>query len=266
MSFDNFLQDVRYAARAYAKSPSFTIVVLTTLALGIGASTAIFSMVNGILLQPLPLPEPHGLVYANEVNGKGDFISVSWPNYRDWRARARSFDALALSRDEALTLTGGDRAQRLRARRTTANIFKALRVSPALGRAFTEADDAPNAPAAAIVTDAFWRAQLNADPNVLGRTLRLDGAQYTIVGVMPHGFEFPRFSFPRPHDLFVSMGPVAGTPNLTDRGNHNGFSAIARLKDGVSLEAAAEELRRISKALEQEYPNTNSAIGSDACC
>jgi len=262
MSFDSFLQDLRYATRAYVKSPSFTIVVLTTLALGIGASTAIFSMVNGILLQPLPLPEPQGLVYANEVNGKGDFMSVSWPNYLDWRARARSFDALALSRDEALTLTGGDRAQRLRARRATANIFQVLRVSPALGRAFTAADDAPNAAPVAIVSDAYWRAQLNADPNVLGRTLRLDGAQHTIVGVMPRGFEFPRFGFPRPHDLFVAMGPVSGTPNLTDRGNHNGFSAIARLKDGVRVEAAAEELRRIAKALEHEYPNSNSAVGA----
>src|SRR5439155_9006530 len=204
MVIESIWNDLKYASRAYAKAPSFTLAVVATLALGIGASTAIFSMVNGILLQPLPLPDPDRLVYANEINPNGDFTSVSWPNYLDWRARARSFDALALSRDEALTLTGGDRAQRLRARRTTANIFKALRVSPALGRAFTEADDAPNAPPAAIVTDAFWRAQLNADPNVLGRMLRLDGAQYTIVGVMPRGFEFPRFSFPRPHDFFVS--------------------------------------------------------------
>ena len=261
MSFDNLFQDLRYAVRAYAKAPSFTIVVLTTLALGIGASTAIFSMVNGILLQPLPLPDPDRLVYANEKNPKGDFISVSWPNYLDWRARARSFDALALSRDEALTLTTGDRAQRLRARRVTANVFAVLRMAPALGRAFTEDDDKPNAPPVAIVTDAFWRGELNADPDVLGRTLRLDGAQHTIVGVMPRGFEFPRFNFPRPHDLFVSMGPVSATPNLTDRGNHNGFSAAGRLKANVSVEAADDELQRIAGALEHEYPNTNSGVG-----
>jgi putative ABC transport system permease protein len=258
---DGLWQDVRYALRSYAKAPTFTLAILTTLALGIGASTAIFSMVNGIVLKPLPLADPDRLVYANEVNGRSDFISVSWPNYRDWRARAQSFEALALSRDEALTLTAEDRAQRLRARRTTANMFAVLRAAPALGRVFGEGDDKPDAPPVAVVTDAFWRAQLNADPAVVGRALRLDGTPYTIVGVMPRGFEFPRFSFPRPHDLFVSMGPVSGTPNLTDRGNHTGFSATARLKPGVSVDAATDELRRIAKALEQEYPNTNSAVG-----
>src|SRR5262249_47360866 len=155
MSFDNFRQDLRYAARSYGKAPSFTIVVLTTLALGIGASTAIFSMVNGILLQPLPLPDPDRLVYVNETNTKGDFISVSLPNYLDWRARARSFSALALSRDEALTLTGGDRAQRVRGLRVTANMFTVLRIPPVLGRAFTDIDDTPGAAPVAIVTDAF---------------------------------------------------------------------------------------------------------------
>ena len=253
MSLDNLFQDLRYAVRSYAKAPSFTIVVLTTLALGIGASTAIFSMVNGILLQPLPLPDPDRLVYANETNGKGDFISVSWPNYLDWRGRARSFEALALSRDEPMTLTGDDRAERLRARRTTANIFAVLRVAPALGRAFIDDDDKPNAPPVAIVTDAFWRARLDADPHVLGRTLRLDGALHTIVGVMPRGFEFPRFNFPRAIDLFVAIGPLSATPNLTDRGNHNGFSAAGRLKADVRVEAAADELQRIAKALEHEY-------------
>jgi len=260
MSTDNFLQDLRYGVRSYAKSPSFTAVVLTTLALGIGASTAIFSMVNGILLQPLPLPDPDRLVYANETNPKGDSISVSWPNYLDWRVRAKSFDALALSRDEAMALTGSDRPQRVRARRVTGNTFAALRVAPAIGRAFTDADDAPGAAPVVIVTDAFWRGQLSADPRVLGQNMRLDGVQHTIVGVMPNGFEFPRFFFPRPHDLFVSMGPVSGTPNLTDRGNHNGYAAIGRLAPGFSVESAGEELKTIAAALEHEYPNSNSGV------
>ena len=119
MSFDNVVQDVRYAVRSYAKAPAFTLTILLTLALGIGASTAIFSMVNGILLRPLPLPDPDALVYANEVNTaqKARAISVAWPNYLDWRARAHAFTALALTREEPVTLTGVDRAQRLRGRR-----------------------------------------------------------------------------------------------------------------------------------------------------
>ena len=261
MFLDNLLHDIRYAFRSYAKAPSFALVILATLALGIGASTAIFSLVNGILLQPLPLPDPDRLVYANEINSKGDRISVSWPNYLDWRARARSFDALAISRDEPVTLTGTDRAQRLRAGRVTGNLFLVLGITPVLGRGFTDDDDQPSAAPAVVLTDAFWRGQMGADRGIIGRTLTLDSVTHTIVGVLPRAFEFPRFGFPRPHDLFVSIGPIAGSPNLTDRGNHNGFSALGRLKPRVSVETADRELQAIAAGLEREYPNTNSAIG-----
>src|SRR5262245_16195055 len=140
MLLDTLRQDAQYAIRSFVKAPSFAAIVLTTLALGIGASTAIFSMVNGILLKPLPLPDPDRLVYTNEVNAKGDFISTSWPNYLDWRTRVKSFEALGLSRDEQLVLTGVERAERLRARRVTGNFFTALGVAPILGRAFTDAE------------------------------------------------------------------------------------------------------------------------------
>jgi putative ABC transport system permease protein len=256
MVVDNLRHDLRYAVRSYAKAPSFTLVILLTLALGIGASTAIFSLVNGILLQPLPLPEPGRLVYANEVNGKGDRISVSWPDFLDWRARARSFEPLSLSREESYTLTGTERAQRLRGRRVTGNFFQVLGVSPALGRGFTDEDDRPSAVPAAIVSDAYWRAQLGADPAVIGWTLKLDGVEHTVVGVMPRDFQYVR-----PYDLFTAMGPIATSPNLIDRGNHNGFYALGRLRPGVSVKVADSDLKTIAAALEREYPNTNSAVG-----
>lgn len=259
MSIDNLLQDVRYAVRSYVKAPSFALTILFTLALGIGASTAIFSMVDGILLRPLPLPDPDTLVYANEVNASGRerTISVAWPNYLDWRARARSFAGLALSREEPMTLTGVDRAQRLRARRVTGNFFTVVGVSPAMGRGFSDDDDKPNAAPVALISAGFWQTQMAGEPAALGSVLKLDGTAYTVVGVMPAGFEYLR-----PYDVFVPMGPIAGTGNITDRGNHNGFSALGRLKPGTSLEAADAELRAISAALEREYPNSNSAVSA----
>ena len=134
MSVDNLRQDLRYGVRSLAKAPLFTTIVVTTLALGIGASTAIFSLVNGIVIRPLPFPEPDRLVYANEVNLKGDRISVSWPNFLDWRARAHSFEALASSRDQPMIMTGGERPRRILGRRVTANFFAVVGVAPARGR------------------------------------------------------------------------------------------------------------------------------------
>src|SRR5262249_28538613 len=189
MSLDNLLQDIRYAVRSYARAPSFALTILFTLALGIGASTAIFSMVDGILLRPLPLPDPDTLVYATEVNASGRerTISIAWPNYLDWRARARSFSGLALTREEPMPLTGVDRAQRLRARRVTGNFFAVVGVAPAIGRSFVDDDDKPNAPGVALLSAGFWQAQMAGEPAAIGRVLQLDGTAYTIVGVMPAG-------------------------------------------------------------------------------
>jgi putative ABC transport system permease protein len=256
MVFDNLRHDLRYAVRSYAKTPSFTLVILMTLALGIGASTAIFSLVNGILLQPLPFPEPNRLVFANEVNAKGDGISVSWPNYLDWRARVQSFEALANSREEPMTITGIERAQRLRARRVTGNFFQVIGIAPAMGRGLTDEDDRPTAAPAVVISDEFWRVKLGADPSIVGRMLMLDSTAHTVVGVMPRSFQYLR-----PYDAFASMGSIAANQSLMDRGNHMGFTALGRLKPGVSLESAGSELQAIAKSLEREYPNTNSAVG-----
>jgi len=253
--FERLCQDLRYAIRSYARTPVFTSAVLTTLALGIGASTAIFSMVNAIVLRPLPLNDPDRLVWATETNPKGNAISLSWLNYLDWRERSRSFEALAASRDEAQTLTGTDRAQRLRARRVTSNFFKVVGVSPAIGRAFTDADDRAGGEPTVILSNEFWRTQFAADPSVLGRSLTLNAIPCTIIGVLPRGFQYLR-----PYDVFVSVAPVSGTPMLQLRGNHNGFNAVGRLKPGISVATAEAELQGIAADLEREYPGTNTGI------
>jgi putative ABC transport system permease protein len=261
MLLDNIRQDVRYAVRSFVKAPAFAIAILTTLALGIGASTAIFSMVNGILFRPLPLPEPDRLVYATEtsVQSKGASISVSWPNYLDWRARARSFEALADTREEPLTLTGNDDARRIRARRVTGNFFRVIGVAPTLGRSLSDDDDRASAAPVVIISDGFWHTAFGGDPAILGRPLTLNGVSYAVVGIMPAGFEYLR-----PYDAFVSIGPFAGSPQLLRRGNHNGLNAVGRLKPGVTVGAAGRELAAIAAALEKEYPATNTGITAHA--
>ncbi len=255
MLAESIWTDVKYAARSFAKTPSFTLAVVATLALGIGASTAIFSMVNGILLQPLPLHDPHRLVYINELSPTGLTMSVSWPNYLDWIARLQSVSAIADSREEALTLTGVERAQRIRARRATAGFLSVIGARPALGNDFSTGADRPNAPGEVLIGDGFWRTQLGADAGVLGRTIILDGVVYTVVGVLP-----PDFQYIRSYDAFVSMGPISGTQQLLERGNHSGFNVVARLKPGVEVETVDRELKTIASSLEREYPKTNSGV------
>jgi putative ABC transport system permease protein len=255
MMLDNFRQDVRFAVRSYLHAPSYTLAMLTTLALGIGASTAIFSMVNGILLRPLPLPAADRLVYVNEAGSAASPISVSWPNFVDWRSRARSFEAMAISREEPLTLTGLARAERVRARRTTGNFFQVLGVQPRLGRWFADADDRPASDPVAIVSDEFWRTHLGADAGAVGSQVVLDARSYTIIGVLPPGFRYLR-----PYDVFITIGPIAGDRSLNDRGNHQGFNVLARLRPGVTLEAAVQEMAAIGADLTREHPDTNSGI------
>jgi len=254
MLLDNLRQDLRYACRSYLRAPSFTLAILTTLALGIGASTAIFSMVNGILLRPLPLPDADRLVYLNEL-GKGGQISVSWPNFVDWRSRARAFEGLAISREEPLTLTGLTQPERVRARRTTGNFFRVVGVEPRLGRAFRDEDDRAGAEPTAIVSHEFWQTHLGGDASALGRILTLDARAHVIVGILPPGFRYLR-----PYDVFVSMGPIAGDRFLNDRGNHQGYNAVGRLRPGVTVEAAAREMSAIGLDLQREHPDTNAGI------
>jgi putative ABC transport system permease protein len=253
--FDHLRQDVRFALRSSAKTPGFTAIVVLTLALGVGASTAIFSAVNGILLKPLPFPEPDRLFWINEVAPDGRTMTVSWPNYVDWTMRAHSFAALAASRWSPFTWTGHGEAKRLDARRVTGHFFAVLGVQPAAGRGFSSDDDRPGSPPVAIVTHEFASRYLNTDAEALGRALTLDDRSYTVVGVLPPGFRYLRS-----YDLFVAMGPFAGDPMLLDRGNHAGYLAIARLRRGATEAAARDELKTIEASLSQAYPNVLSGV------
>jgi putative ABC transport system permease protein len=257
MILESIWQDLRYAVRAYLKAPTFTIITLTTLALGIGASTAIFSMVNGIVLRPLPFADPDRLIWINEVNPRGSVMSVSWPDFLDWRGRVRSLDGLAAGRTNFFTLTGRDQARRIDGRRVTANFFDVLGVRPAVGRGFVEADDRVGAEPVALVSDAFWRQVLGGDAEAIGQQhLVLDARAFTVVGVLPAGFRYVRDS-----DVYVAMGAFAGDRILRERGDHGGYFALGRMKRGVALDAAARELAAIGADLSREYPQTNSGVG-----
>src|SRR5262245_25151798 len=228
---DTLRQDSRHALRSFAKAPALSSVILVTLALGIGASTAMFSMVDGIMLRPLPLPQPDRLVFVNELGPTGAPVSVSWPNYLDWRARARSFDDLASSRNELLTLSGVDRPLRLEARRVSGNFLRALGVAPIAGRGFEDGDDRDGAEPVVVLSDEFWRTQFGRDPSAIGRTLTLDGRPHRVVGILPAGFRYGK-----QYALFVSMGPHASVLYARERSDHAGHYVVGRVKSGVPLE------------------------------
>ena len=255
LTLDNLRQDARFAWRSFAKTPGFTAIVVITLALGIGASTAIFSIVNGILLRPLPLPEPDRLMWLNEGNGRGDTISISWMNYVDWQPRLHSFESMTVSRQATFSLTGLGQAARVPGRVVTSSFFTTLGVQPRLGRSFAPADDRPGAEGVAVVSDDFWRRRLGSDASAIGRSLTLDAHPFTVIGIMPAGFRYLR-----DYDVFVAMGTIAGEPWMKDRENHQGLIGVGRLKPGVTREAAANELRAVEADLEKLYPAANAGV------
>jgi putative ABC transport system permease protein len=254
-----FIQDIRYALRALTRAPGFAAVSIVTLALGIGATTIVYSLVDGVLLRPLPIHEPDRVVLLREtVNGRPN--SIAWLNFLDWKARATSYEQLAAWRGVTMNLTGIDRPRQLQTRHVTANLFTVLGVRPVIGRDFTDADNQPGAPRTALVSHGFWQRELGGNASAIGRQIMLDEVPVTVIGVLPEAF-----TVARQEDAFLPVGNFA-TPNsmFFRRGDHFGLAGIGRLKPSATVESANAEIVSIARQLEQEYPNTNSGNGAHA--
>jgi putative ABC transport system permease protein len=269
LSGDSFMRtvllDFTHAFRVFRRAPSFAIAVVGVLALGIGANTAIFSIVNAVLLRPLPFDEPERLVRLFHTPPQATFpgmatFSLSPANFLDWQRDSTSFEAMAAYSFRQLTLTGSGSPEAVRAGVVGEDFFKIVRTQPALGRTFLREEHVPARAKVLVVSDGFWKRHLGGTPDAVGRTLTFDGETYTVVGVMP-----PRFSV---NSWGATMLPLWVPLAWTDaqravRENHN-FQAVARLKPGVDLAQAKSELEIISKRLEAAYPADNAGWGGTA--
>src|SRR5437763_210009 len=246
------MNDLKFVFRQLLKNPGFTAVAVLTLALGIGANSAIFSVVNGVLLRPLPYPEPDRLIMIFESNPKGGSpkFSVAPPNFVDWRAQNQVFDNLAAVNVANYSLTGQDKPERILGARVSASLFKVLGVLPALGRGFTSEEDRHGRHQVAILSQGLWERRFGRDPGILGKTITLDAESYTVVGVMPAGFQFPNAET----ELWT---PIAFAPyELSNRSGHT-MTVIGRLKPNITVERADAEMRTIARRLEAQYPESN---------
>jgi predicted permease len=249
-----FIQDVRYAIRALRRAPGFATVAISTLALGIGATTIVYSLVDGILLKPLPIADPDRVMFAREVTATGEEMSVSWPNFIDWRNRVTSFENFGVWRGIPANLTGIDRPRRIMVRQLSWNMFHVLGVKPVIGRDLTAADDQYGVDRVCLVSFGFWQRELGGNPAAIGRRVVLDDVPVTVIGVLPADF-----SIAREEDAFLPFGNFLAPDSFHHaRGNHTGLAAIGRLGAGVSIEAARAELTTIAAQLALEHPETNS--------
>ena len=246
------MQDLRFALRQLAKSPGFTVVAVLTLALGIGANTAIFSVVHGVLLRPLPYPEQERLVSLGEWSEQVPGMSISYPNFLDWRARQQCFTAIGVERGQPFDYVGPTETERLNGSMASHDVFTALGVLALRGRLFSAEDDQPGAERTVVIGENLWRRSFGGRDSIIGEKIQLTGEFYTIIGVLPDAFKYPS----RRTELWAPLGLWAN--EYQERGNHPGLYAIARLKPGVPFEAARTEMRAIAEQLAREYPASNA--------
>jgi putative ABC transport system permease protein len=257
---DELLQDLRYGARMLRKNPGFTLVAILTLALGIGANTAIFSVVNGVLLNPLPYPHPEQLVTLHESKPNFEFGSISFPNFRDWRKDNHTFSSMAISRRFAFSLTGLGEAEQLPGRFISSDFFSTVGVNPVLGRDFAPGEDEIGAAPIALISAGLWKRKFGSVPDVLGKTLTLDGSNYTIVGIVPANFDLFFRSF-EVAEVYVPIGQWKN-PLLPERGSGLGIHGVARLKPGVSIVQARADMGEITRNLAAAFPDDNKGVGA----
>jgi putative ABC transport system permease protein len=253
------IADLRYTSRTMRKSPLFAGVAVLTLALGVGANTAIFTLVNAVLLRPLPFPDPDRLVFIWEETtmfGLKDSV-VAMGNYSEWRARSHSFQQMGALEQNLFALTGTGEALQVHGSIVTASLFDTLRVRPAMGRLFREDEDRPGAAKVVILSDGLWHRVTGGDPNIVGKSLTLNDEEYEVIGVMPPGFHFPY----RDNDLWAPVGTAYRAAEFTNRGRHN-WMVAARLAPGVSVARANQEIRAIAGHLERQYPGTNTGVSA----
>jgi len=254
-------QDLRYGLRQLRKTPGFTTVAILTLTLGIGVNTAVFSVINGILLNPLPFQNPDQLVALHENKPNFTGGSISYPNFRDWQKENHTFSAIAIARRYAFNWTGAEQTEQINGEFISSDFFGILGVDPVLGRTFAAKEDEIGAPPAAMVSEGFWRRELGSDPNVLNRTLILDGKGYSIVGVVPARFHLVVPAF-RDSPLYVPIGQWNNNV-LTNRGAGLGIHGIARLKPGVTIGQARADMDSVSRSLAAAFPESDKGISAD---
>jgi predicted permease len=259
--WDEIRQDIRFGLRQLSKKPALALMIVALLAIGLGVNTAIFSVVKPVLLEPLPYESPHQLVMIWDTR-KGQSSPVSYLNFQDWRTANKSFDDIGTFDYTSFNLTGQGEPERLAGSMVSAGLFEILRVQPVLGRTLLPEEDRPGARPAVLISYRLWQRRFGADPDLVGKSITLDGEPFTIIGVMPAGFEIPSpWTRGEKKDLWMSHHiPEINKPLLSNRGSHLLLS-LARLKEGVSIEEAQEEMDLIAGRLEQQYPDTNKETG-----
>ena len=249
-----WLQELRFAIRVLLKQPGFTITAVVTLALGIGANIAIFSVINAVLLRPLPYPRADRIMVLNETSGPGQDFSVSLPNYLDWKRDNTVFESLAITRRESRNLSGisGQEAERISCAYVSEEFFKIIGLSHKLGRTFTAEEEKPGDPAAVIISDRLWQHLFARDAAALGQTIKLHNQGFVIAGVMP-----PEMTTPQDTDVWFPFARRI-VPMWQDRTIHPMLYVWGRLKPAVTVGQARTEMKGIAARLEKQYPSTNT--------
>jgi predicted permease len=254
---ETLFKDIRYGVRSLLKHPAFTVIVIVTLALGIGATTAIFSVVNTVLLRPLPYPQADRIVAIQELNADGKRVQVTPANFLDWRAQNTVFEHLAAILTRPGNLASGDQAERIELAMTSANLFAVFGVQPERGRLFLPGDEQAGHAPIVVISHALWQRRFAGDPELVGKSITLDGQSYTVAGIAPAGFQYPDKT-----EAWLPPFRLAPTWNEgMDPTQVRGFgflSSVALLKPGVSLPQAASEMETITTRLRQQYPDTNN--------
>ncbi len=256
---ETIIQDLKFAARTLLRRPGFAAVAVITMALGIGANTAIFSVVNGVLLKPLPYSNPDRLMVLAETSKEVPETAVSYPDYLDWRAQSTVFEDIAVRMPAGFVFTGDGEPERIIGRWVSASFFPTLGVQPQIGRAFTEQEESPSAERVVVLGYGLWQRRYGGDERVIGRSIRINAESWTVIGVMPADFDFyGRVNLN--NEFLVPLGRLTDRDYMHDRNSHVAW-VIGRLKPGVTIQLSRSEMASIAARLEERYPASNTGTG-----